>query len=422
MVFETVGSAGHRVTAGRVAGLLAGSLMWLITTSASGVPCDDVALPNKIFGTGGSALTATLKKVALAIANDPQGTPAEQVNLFYADPNNCEGYADFAFGKSTRVFKYWVAGQAADQTCEARAGGQPLDFGYLSTDLAACDETERSDTLASFRAPVQGFGLVTGLQSAETVISAEALYFIFGFGQRGQVSPWTDGTGVFVRQTSHSLTQLLGRAINVPAEDFAPWLDDGFGMTVTRITTYSGTDSVKAAQALGYASTATADANRSNVKTLAYQHYGQSCGVYPDSSVGALDKLNIRLGKYYLWNAGQFLARVDDEGKPLEPRVANLLGWFDGTTTAPGTTVSVLDTTIRAGDIPDCAMHAQRDGTLGALSSYAPPKPCLGRFELVATGSTDHDPCAADGDCSGATPACNFGFCETYRYAEASEG
>ncbi|HYP89597.1 MAG TPA: hypothetical protein VEQ59_15620, partial [Polyangiaceae bacterium] len=103
----------------------------LLPAVAHAVPCDDINLPHKIYGSGGSAVTATLKKIALAIANDPDGTPADQTTIFYADPNACDGYAAFLTGKATGTFKYWVAGQTADQTCEARAGGQPVQFAHM---------------------------------------------------------------------------------------------------------------------------------------------------------------------------------------------------------------------------------------------------------------------------------------------------
>lgn len=54
---------------------------------AHAVPCDDIDLPNKIFGSGGSAVTATLRRIAVAIANDTTGDPSERTTIFYSDPN-----------------------------------------------------------------------------------------------------------------------------------------------------------------------------------------------------------------------------------------------------------------------------------------------------------------------------------------------
>jgi hypothetical protein len=403
----------------------------LLPGAARAVPCDDIALPNKIFGSGGSAVTATIKRVALAIANDPNGTPAEQTTIFYSDPNACDGYADFVAGKTTKTFKYWVAGQTADQTCEARVGGQPLDFAHMGNAADLCADPTVPAGVGDFPAPIQTVNLITGLASNETSISAEAIYFIYGFGPSGQVAPWTDGAGVFSRQSTSFVTPLLGFHAKLPATAFVgpgKWAADNAsavqtnGGVVTAITTYVGTDETKATQALGYVSGSTADTNRTKVKTLAFQGFDQACGVYPDSTLAALDKINVRKGKYALWAQGHYFTKVDAEGAPTNELVANLIGWFSGSTQPRGSSVSAFDETIKAGDIPACAMEALREGTVGPFYSYAPPKPCAGRFELVATGATDHDVCVNDDDCSGATPSCNFGYCEAYRDAEEEEG
>ena len=83
-----------------------------------------------------------------------------------------------------------------------------------------------------------------------------------------------------------------------------------------------------------------------------------------------------------------------------------------------------FDNTISAGDIPACAMEALREGTTGPFYSYAPPKPCVGRFEYVATGSTEHEECTVDADCDADEDltSCNFGFCEAYRGENEEEG
>jgi hypothetical protein len=405
-------------------------------TLAHAIPCDDVPnAPNKIFGSGGSAVTATLRRIAVAIANDTTGDPAERTTIFYSDPNACDGYGEFLTGKSTRVFKYWVAGATAaetDKTCEARLDGQPLDFAHMGNAADLCVNPVVPAGVGDFAAPIQTVNLVTSPLSNETSISAEALYFIFGFGKAGQVSPWNDGTGVFVRQSTSFVTPLLGHHIDVPATAFVgpgKWANsntDGAITTnplvITAIATYTNGDEAKAAQTLGYISGSTADTRRADIKTLAFQAFGASCGVYPDSEATSFDKLNVRYGKYPLWAQGHYFTKVGAGGAPTNPLVANLIGWFDGSTKPPGTSVNAFDQTIKAGDIPSCAMSALREGTLGAFYSYAPPKPCNGRFEFVANGSTDHDECEADTDCGDDTPSCNFGFCEAYRADGQEEG
>ncbi len=406
-----------------------------LPTLAHAVPCDDIVAPNKIFGSGGSAVTATLRKIAVAIANDTTGDASKRLTIFYSDPNACDGYGEYLTGTTARTFKYWVAGTKADETdktCEARIGGQPLDFAHMGNAADLCVDPVIPAGIGDFAAPIQTVNVVTHPLSNETSISAEALYFIFGFGKAGQVSPWNDGTGVFVRQSTSFVSALLGYHINVPATAFVgagKWAESNTvgaiktnGEVITEIAKYVLTDEVKGAQSLGYISGSTADTRRSEIKTLAFQAFGATCGVYPDSDATSLDKLNVRQGKYPLWAQGHYFTKVNAQGKPTNPLVANLIGWFDGSTKPEGTAVSAFDQTIKAGDIPACAMSALREGTVGAFYSYAPPKPCNGRFEFVSDGSTEHDVCEADGDCSGETPSCNFGYCEAYRAEGQEEG
>src|SRR5690348_17192302 len=115
----------------------------LLPSTAKAVPCDDIEAPNKIYGVGGSAVTATLRKIAVAIANSASGNPAERTTIFYSDPNACDGYAAFLSGKATGTFRYWVAGATAaetDKSCEARIGGQPVEFAHMGNDAAFCPD------------------------------------------------------------------------------------------------------------------------------------------------------------------------------------------------------------------------------------------------------------------------------------------
>lgn len=400
----------------------------LLPSQAHAIACDDVALPNKVFGVGGSANTATLKKISLAIAKDATHTDA-RTTIFWNDAlGACAGYAAFLNGKATGQFRYWIADAAndADQLCDARAGGQPVTFSHMGNDATFCPDGTVPDGVGDFLAPVQTLNLITDKKSNQLSISAEALYFIYGFGATGQASPWTDGTGIFKRQFDSFASLLLAAAIKVPSAGFkwdAANQKASQGEVINAITAYSTTEAL-AAQSLGYVSGSAADAKRSAVKTLAYQHYGQACGVYPDSTSATFDKLNVRTGKYYLWAPGHYFTKVDSNGKPLDSQIENLFGWFSAKTKPPGTSVNPFEQSILAGDIPECAMQASRDGTLGAISSYADPKPCGCYFEHTTNPNVTSTctPCTDDSACGGDTPSCNFGYCEAYRAKGEQEG
>jgi hypothetical protein len=397
----------------------------LLPARAHAIPCDDVALPNKVYGSGGSAVTGTLKRVSLAIAKDPNKTDERTTIVYHDDLGACPGYQAFLDGKITGQFRYWIEGVDGDtdQRCDARPGGQPLDFAHMGNDATFCPQGTLPDGFGDFTGAVQTMNAITHVSSNELSISAEALYLIYGFGPEGQVSPWTDGTGVFRRQFDSFAGAFFYGAVGIPPLS-AKWeVNEKItqGAVITGITAYAANE-VLASQTLGYVSGSAADAKRDVVKTLAYQHYDQECGVYPDSTPTAFDKINVRLGKYFLWTAGHFYAPVDEDGVPLDERVANLFGWFTGKTQAPGTEVNAFEESIRAGDIPQCAMQATREGTLGAISSYADPKPCSCYFEYVVDGASACTTCNTDAECGGDTPACNFGFCEAYRAEGEVEG
>ena len=405
----------------KVVGLGACALALCLPHSAGAVLCDELPLPNKLYGVGHNALTPILEEVARRLEQDPKRTDERTTVLYVDSLGACGSYQAFLDGKVTGRFFYWTEEPYTFELCDARDGGQPLDFAYLPAAVDYCSQLPLPADVVARRGLVHGVSLVTGLQSPERSISAEALYLIYGFGPDGQASPWTDGSGIFAAEGFNR--DVLGFAIGVPPERFHDDTPPTIGTTFHHVMGYAS-DATRATQAIGFASLAAVDAQRSNVKPLAYQHFGQDCGVWPDSNDSAFDKLNVRLGKYALWQQGSFLARVNAQSNVVNDHVANFMGWFDGSSQPPGTEVDVFPAVIEEGGLPDCAMQASREGSVGSLSSYAPPKPCGCAFEALAN---PHDPnpchpCSSDSECGGDAPRCNFGFCEGYRAAAASEG
>jgi hypothetical protein len=269
-------------------------------------------------------------------------------------------------------------------------------------------------------AQVQTLNFIVHASSSQKSISAEALYYIYGLGaEAGGVQPWTDPTHIILRSTGSFVHQFA--AVGVFGDAARVYFDHpttgGSGVAVD--TQQDGINALLAAgetnpdSPLFYVSSSAADANRATVKTLAYQHYDQTCGYWPDSSESALDKLNVRTGKYQYWTPGHFYARIDDSGDYVNPLARDLIGWFTGEVEPPEG-VNVTELVIKSGDVPLCAMQVQREGVAGAISSFAPAVPCGCYFESTATGSTSCDACENDSDCGGETPACHFGFCEAY--------
>lgn len=401
----------------------------------------------RIVGGGGSAATPTLAAVAKAVAAAAPESD-EKFTIFYWQPSACTGYRAFKAGTSpatASTFRYWVksGGVGVEKTCTGVS--LPLDFSHMGSEVELCAGETKPDDIGDFPGPVQTVNVVTHKTSSEVSISAEALHFIFGYGQNGQVLPWTAGDGVTQRDNSSFVHNYIAAAIKLP--DTAFWWDGTPGWvpaehgdqpdpkaafkdnhvtanqdTITFITKYVQ-NTGKPDETLGYISGSNADKARGDLKTLAYQGFGQDCGVFPDKDVNALDKINVRLGRYALWSPGHFYGKVDAKGKLVNDKVAQLFGWFSSTVVPPGG-ADATRAVIEAGDIPQCAMHANRDTALGAVYSYAPPKPCGCFFETIATGAQPAEcvACSADTECPNEGDKCNYGYCEAYRAAGESEG
>ena len=389
----------------------------LIGSPVSAAPCSDVDAPRAIYGAGGSAVTATLGNVATAVARLPED---ERLVIFYSDPGACTGYAYFRAPDAALEisFRYWDE-DGVEYTCEAPQS--VVQFAHMGNTPALCPgDAELPANAASFVAPIQTTNFITHYDSQYDEISAEAIYHIFGFGPGASgraVAPWVVPEATYSRNTSSFVHQIIAGSVGVPAAAFKSPQENVLatnGETVSAV--YSWGQNTDPDQPLGYVSGSAAQAGEDNeqVKTLAYQHLDQSCAYLPDSSRQRRDKRNVRSGQYWVWTPAWFYSHVDGSGNPVDEDVGRLIGWFDGTLDPPGD-VDIQQIVVESGDIPLCAMQALRpEGDLNAIVSYAPPNPCNGWYESVATGTTDYQSCDDSSDCDGAGEACRFGYCEAY--------
>ncbi|HEY0463038.1 MAG TPA: hypothetical protein VGC79_02465 [Polyangiaceae bacterium] len=411
-----------------------------------------------IYGSGGSAITATLAQVAyvLSKANPP-------IYVFYQDAGGAQvGYQSFKTNKggtTARPFKYWLAatdvtGTTPTCTADDTTNGGPVDFATTGGTLALFGETLDTDT-GIFIGPTQGINLVVPKDSTETSISAEALYTVYGFSPAARdltgatnPIPWTQKEYIFQRASTAFVQQFVrgairslgGNAANFPA-DFAN------AATATTAHSASGKDDNQgtidslvwaasqshAQDAIGFASGPTADKNRAVVHSLAYQHTGQAAGYWPDSTADAFDKINIRTGQYYLWDTNQFFAKITGSNanpalsQIVKEDVRRLFGYFGGELTLEDGTDDITKAIIDTGSIPLCAMQVKRESDFTGLSCYAPTAPCGCYFDKLATGATACTTCSTNADCSGSAPTCHLyknhddqgalstvGYCEAY--------
>lgn len=421
-----------------------------------------------IYGSGGSATTATLGRIASYLA----GLPIEQrITVVWYDPGACSGYEQylnnelFAIPNNTATIKYYLPSTsgaptaAVERTCTF-AQPHRVDFSHMGNPHEFCGfdsavlpagypaDTATSSDFATTLAPIQTLNLIVDKDSSQTSISAEALYYLYGFGFAPTqtfdgITPWVNPVHAVVRPPTSFVHQTLSDAIFGDSRQF---YDDpgvngqgdgnagtgrlGFrastnGAVVSRVALYGNTS---AETAIGYVSGSAAETQtaRSSIKTLAYQHYDQTAGYLPDSNDAIADKANVRNGQYHLWSPGHFYTRAaagagvnergelldyddirDANGEPNEA-LSRFVRWF-----ATAENEDVLRRVILAGDIPQCSSTVTRDGLLGAISSVAPPDPCTGFFLSVATGSAS-GACSSDDECSEDAPKCRHNFCEAY--------
>src|SRR5262249_18175721 len=102
-----------------------------VPSLASAAECP-TNLENVIYGSGGSAVTATMRQVAAALA----GLPGDQkITVLWHDPGACIGFGHFVNGtipgSTTRNVIYWDAAGVAT-TCQAPTStGLPVDFAHM---------------------------------------------------------------------------------------------------------------------------------------------------------------------------------------------------------------------------------------------------------------------------------------------------
>jgi hypothetical protein len=378
----------------------------LATLAASGkaLAVDCSTLPNPVYGLGGSSTKPILGKVAagLVVAATPQ-------SIVYQAPGACLGINGL-IGNTllTGTASYWDAA-GKEQSCTLPGAGQPIDFASMGNSATSCPGVAALPAdIGDFLGPVNTYNLIVPTASSQTSISSEGAYFAFGFGQLGQAQPWVDDTQIFRRDANSAAQLFVALATGIPAEKFKGIDTKTNGGTITAVS-----QSTKPEAAIGLVSGEIADASRSTVRTLAYQHKGQRCGFTPDSTATSYDKKNVRNGQYHIWAPLHFFAKVDAQGKIVNPDVAKLLGYFTGDVEAPAN-VDMLSIEIKSGNVPRCAMNVWREGDLGPLKKYVPEKPCGCFFESVATGavSSTCTACANGAACPSRAPVCRHNFCE----------
>ena len=303
----------------------------------------------------------------------------------------------------------WNSTSGTVPTCAMPTGGVPPDLGIPIVFPQACSTATAPAGLGAIKGPVQSFVFVVPTASFATAISAEEAYLVFGFGQTGQVSPWTNESFYFIRPATKGTQVSLGAIINVPAAKWKGQRLDQSTAVASGVATATSPD-----QAIGILGTEIYDsaANRAALRSLTFQAYGQNLSYLPDSIAIAFDKRSIRDGHYVAWSHVFYMTSVDASGTPTNAKVKTLIDVFTGGPGAASTGIDSIALLAGKGLVPSCAMTVTRSTEGGNLSAFTPADPCGCAFEAtVGKAPVACAACTADTQCTKAR--CLRGFCES---------
>jgi len=200
---------------------------------------------------------------------------------------------------------------------------------------------------------------------------------------------------------------MIAAAIGVPT---GQWQGTDLSYTAQMISALTSVSGADAPSTLGILAVTNIVGNvPTSLNVLAYQHYGQTCGYYPDSSPSAKDKVNVRDGHYAIWGPLHIMTRTAG-GYPVNPNAKRVVEYWTGTM-APPSGVDLIQVDAVNNLVPTCAMHVQRQTEMGALSEFSSSNPCGCYFE-AQSGGTACPPCSTGNDCPASAPTCSFGYCE----------
>jgi hypothetical protein len=378
--------------------LAAAATTVMAARTASAINCDDPTLPNPIYIIGSSAAKPYMAALGQALA----GT----TTIVYQAPGSCNG-PDAIFNGTlmTGTASYWDS-TGTLQTCNIDpVTGVTADVGTSDVFSTSCAGFGAPPAgVGDFFGPNQVMNFVVPSASSQTMISAQGAYFVYGFGMAGMVSPWNNDSFIFQRSSTSGTQSMIAAAIQVPSTKWKGAMNATSGAMLTSVTM-----STNPGATIGILSSDVADVNRSTLKILAYQHFGQDCAWLPDSSSTAFDKKNVRDGHYPLWGPLHFFAKVGANNVPSNPKVATFLGYFSNPSSAP-TGVNMVQVEIKAHTVPACAMSVARTTEVGPVTAATPTCGCF--FDFTATGSTTCTACTSDASCTGSSTHCRYGYCE----------
>ncbi|HEY2030570.1 MAG TPA: hypothetical protein VGH20_15330 [Myxococcales bacterium] len=381
------------------------------------------SLPHPVWLEIGDTQEQLIKTLGAHLAS----STAHPLTLVYHTNGSCTNVAD-AYAqppnKLTVTMNYVPAGfnpATASPTCvNDIAGGHVIDVANSALFVSSCTSAPpKPANVSVVQGPIQAYTLVVPNGSSQTAITAEEAYMVFGFGNNDgfgpatPLSPWNDTAFMFTRPSTKSTLLTWVASLSVPGSDaahtFTPAKFLGTPEPASTDVVSHVTTSTSPEKTIGLLGAEVFDANPTALKELAFQWWGQTHAYYPDSTLGAHDKKNLRDGHYAIWSPTFWIENLDAQGAPANPDadfvIQLILGQQQTLETNP-----LLDV-VSVGLVPSCAMAVNRTVEGGPLSVFNPAPSCSCFYEANVPGG--HSACAT---CSATTPCqsgtCRAGFCE----------
>lgn len=373
------------------------------------VPCAD--LPNPVFMQIGDTQEGLVK----AIGRRLRDSSVMPTTIIYLKASSCVNVEVFESGGVLATNPLYVPSSAEDPawtpdapapSCTIASGGVPLDAANSATFISSCTFEEAPAGVVRRTGPVQAYGFVVPEASTEVAITAAEAYFVYGFGETGQVTPWRDEAFIFKRPTTSSTLLTLMANINVPVDKAKGELLERSGQLITAVQA-----STAPQKTIGVLGTEIYDRNRATLNILAFRAFQQRLAYFPDSTSTSFDKKNVRDGHYVPWSPTEWMYRETETGEAENPRAKYVVDLIVGHPATPAPDFDALATVIATGLVPLCAMQVMRAFDGGELSVYEPEEPCGCFFESeVDVPSAACVRCDDDAACGAGV--CRHGFCE----------
>ena len=384
------------------------ALLCMAPRAARAAPCE--SLPNPVVVMGSSAVKPLLAEIAKVLVAVPGG--GGPVNIVYLGAGSCTGVSAVLNGApvSGSALSYWDA-QGIEQSCSLDASvGLMADIGVSDVFASTCINLPNGlpSNIIDFLGPVQTMTFVVPRGSSQPSISAEAAYYVFGFGADSGAEPWTQEAFLFQRNDQSGTQRMISRAIRL---DAGVWRGVSAASSGDMRQKVIAAGNVEPEGTLGILATDEADDNRATLKVLAYQHFGQSCGYFPDREPTSYEKQNVRDGHYVIWGPLHLLTTVDGNGRPTKATAGDVISYIVGTKPPPaGLDLIYLEAQRHV--VPQCAMRVTRTQEIGPLLPNTPASPCGCYYDQLTDGSTSCTPCNVDSDCAASGIICSYHFCE----------